>query len=161
MKSLYGLRSFVAVSVAPKERDRAPPPLVLPEAHIRWGQQADFSVTEYEALTQRYGVNTSGQKDKDQKRPRIKCQGGLSYTTFTIVNPLNPECYAVVQCAARGDFEYTSFTQWAGKPGRTNKYTMPGGSFTLHMKPSRPDVNNPQEGSGQTPEAPPDIEDIE
>lgn len=156
--SLHEFRSFVTVSPTPKERDRSPPNLVTPEAYIRWGQASDFSEQEFEALTERYGYSDSKQKDVDQKRPRINCQGGLTFKTWTVVNPENPECYVVLEAATRGQFEYVSYSEWQGKPGRTKKYTMPGENFVLHMNPLPP---NTFEGDGQTPEAPPDIGDIE
>lgn len=160
---LTALRRFTVKQVAPKIRERRPPTLEVPDAHVRWGRTSSFTEQEFEAIRRNWGYNYNA-KDIDLDRPRLTCPTACSYRTFTIVNVDNPECYARVQVAASATIDIPTYSVWAGKLGHLKKHVMEGGQAHFHMDPTPPDVDDDgraHEGSGQTPEAPPELSEIE
>lgn len=121
-------------------REPVAPNLVLPEAFIEWGGPSEF--TENTFRSDAGGTQIKEKKD-DKKPPRVRhnfSEEGRSTKDFKIVSKQDDDAYIVLRVATTVAFNGTN-----------------GDQFLLKMNPDQPgDVT----GNGQTPPAPPALDEI-
>lgn len=137
------IRSYAEVRSTPVAREIEPPALVTPEAYTRWGQPSDFGIGDL--VRQRYRFPGYDPDDDDPKK-RVRYtwnEEGRSWTDIRVENPDDPDNYAILRVA-------TSVA-----------LALPDGSqviFKMGIGASQPPAE--QEGNGQTPPAPPELNEI-
>jgi len=160
LRSPTWLRSFTAVSVAPKERDRKEPPLVLPEAYIRWGQEAEFTSLLLNDLASR-GFRTGGGDDPPERERIGYSQEATHWKDFRVQSRFDPDAYHVTRLARVVAMAGPPLTLWGGPMNNRVSIQTEGAQFqfTLAFPPSDgPDDLLKTRGEGQEPPAPPTLE---
>lgn len=122
-------------------REPKAPDLVLPEAFIEWGGPSEF--TENTFRSDAGGTQIKEDDDDDKKPPRVRhnfTEEGRSFKDYKIVSKQDSDAYIVLRVATVAAFNGPN-----------------GDQFTLRMNPDQPgDVT----GNGQTPPAPPALDQI-
>lgn len=155
------VRPFVTAISTPKTRERQPPDLTLPEAHIRWGKASDYTLEEFKEIERR-GFQTDDSDDEEPERVRVSVtEEGRAWRDFRVENPDDPEMYAIIRTTEAASYRYPSITLWGGPAGNRQKFSVSGAQFLLQMRAASAIPNAEEEGSGQTPEAPPSLEEME
>lgn len=135
------IRPFQDVMSFSEVREPRVPPLDLPEAFIEWGKSSEFSTDTFRSDAGSVGFNT---KDDDEEPERVRysfSEEGRTFRDIRVENPQDPDQYIILRQATSIAF---------GGPE--------GAQFTLHLSPTAPGTET---GSGQTPPAPPDLNEIE
>lgn len=134
------VRPFTSVSSEPVLRPRQPPQEVTPIAFIRWGKAATFNLDTFRDDVKKF-IQVRVNDDDEPERDRYNYQEeGRRTIDFKVLGVDDPSSYVVVRA-----------TKTIGFNGPD------GAQFLLKMNPTQPGTN---EGSGQTPPAPPDLDEI-
>lgn len=149
------VRPFESIVSTPSARAIPQPPDPLqPPAFIRWGQPGDFTENNFraDALDVLFGFTSDTDPEPD-KRPRVKykllARGWYPERRYQRIEKIegdlifyDPDQYIVVRDASALTFQGPH-----------------GVEFTLHLSPPKDQSFIP--GSGQTPEDPPPIDEID
>ena len=141
MESL--VRPFTPVVSTPKPRTPTPPEEENPEAFIERGGPSEFNTDDSfrDAAADPGGFDTDDDEEPERLR-LIYQEEGRAWTDFRVENPEDPGQYAIVR--------------------RTTSIAFRGPDGGQHLFRFRSDSAFPgtEEGSGQEPPAPPDLDEI-
>jgi hypothetical protein len=136
------IRPFTPVISTPKPRVPTPPVEEQPEAFIEWGEPSEFNTDDsFREAASNPGFSVDDEEPTERVR-QVFNEEGRNWTDFRVENPEDPGQYAIVRRVVEIAFR--------GPNGEQYLYRM------------RTDASTPgtEEGTGQEPPAPPDLEDI-
>jgi hypothetical protein len=139
------VRPFVSVvSTRQAPKVAAPPPQVTPPAYIRWGGESEF--TGIDSFRDKAEGNPGFHTQDDQKPKRTRLNYSESarvYQDYRVENPDDANAYVILRMATGMVLS-----------GPNDEVAV----FAMNPEPGPPGT---VEGSGQTPDSPPDISEIE
>lgn len=137
--------AYAKVTSFPKVREPSAPPEELPDAHIRWGKESEFnSETIFRRKARVVGVGLGDDDDEEPpERERLTfSEEGRAWEDLRIENPDDPEQYGIMRVTVGAVFR------------------APNGAQHIYQFNSQASHPGLEEGSGQTPPAPPELEEI-
>jgi hypothetical protein len=133
------VRPFVSIDSTPKPREPSIPPVVDPQAFIRWGAKSTFTTNDFREESQGMGFGVDDEGPPDRLR-HVYSEEGRDWRDSRVENPSDPDQYVIVRDTLRIAFRGPD-----------------GAQFTFNLSPQLP---GEEEGEGQEPPAPPTLDQI-
>lgn len=155
-------RTFTSVESYPKVRERSEPALVLPDAHIRFGKEADFDAMIFEELTSGFGQGDDDDDDEERERISVS-QEAVLWTDFRVESSIDPDAYHITRIARVCAMAGPGLTCWRSEDGKRVSITTEGAQLVLQIGVPPHDQDGvwlKSRDEGQEPLSPPPLHEI-